>query len=69
MILKMLTEVRRMNKHRENFNKEIEKCKRVPHRSHKQLKNIKDQLKNTLEGFNSRLVEVEEQSSELEPKT
>ena len=54
MVIKMLTELRRrMNEHNENFNKETENIR-------KNQTEIINELKNTLEGFNSRLDEVEE---------
>ena len=54
MVIKMLTELRRrMNEHNENFNKETENIR-------KNQTEIINELKNTLEGFNSGLDEVEE---------
>lgn len=54
MLIKVFTELRRrMYEYRENFNKEIKKYRKV------QIEIITS-LKNTLEGFNIRLDEVEE---------
>ena len=51
---------RRMDEHREYFNKEMENIRKYQ---------IEDtELKNTLEGFNSRLDEAEERISQLETK-
>ena len=56
----MLTELRRMDEHNENFNKGIGNIREYQTLSHR--------LKNALEGFNSRLDEAEEQVSKLEDK-
>ena len=51
----MLTKVRRtMHKYNENFNRERENIGKVSTEI-TELKNIKIELKNSLEGFNSRL--------------
>ena len=58
----MLTELgRRMGQHSENFNKEIQNVR-------KYQTEVINEVKNTLEGFSSRLDEIEEQISELEDK-
>ena len=63
LVIKMLTELgRRMDEHNENFNKETENIR-------KYQTEIIIELKNTLQGFNIRIDEVEEQISELEDKT
>lgn len=66
MVINMLTKLgRRMDGHSKNFNKEIENTIKYPIEVI-ELKNIVTELKNTLEGFNSRLAEAEERFSHLE---
>ena len=56
MIIKMLTKLgRRMDEHSENFNKEVEYTKR----NQSELKNTIGEMKNTLQGINSRLDDIE----------
>ena len=56
MVLKIFTKLgRRMDEHSENFNKERENTR-------KYLREVITELKNTLEGFNSRLDEAENRS-------
>lgn len=63
MIIKVLTDLRRMDEHRENFNnKKIQK-------EITELKNTVTKLKNTLDGFNCKLDEAEERTSDLEERT
>lgn len=63
----MLTEVgRRMDEHTEHFNRGIENKNKVPNNS--KCWRITE-LKNTLESFNSRLDDVEQQTSDLEERT
>lgn len=70
IIINMLTELVRMNKHGEDFNKKIENVGKYHTKEYHtmELKNTIAQLKNTLKGFNSRLGEAEEQSNEVEDK-
>lgn len=64
----MPTELRRRTeKHKGNFNKEIETLRKYQTEI-TELKNAVTELKNALEGFNSRLDEAKEQISELEDK-
>ena len=51
MVIKMLTELRgRMEKPREDFNKELERMREIQY----VLKDTTTEIKNTLEGINSR---------------
>ena len=62
MVKKMLTKLRRiMHVQSENFNKEVEKYKKVLNRNH-DAKNTIIKLKFLIEGFNSRKDEVEQRS-------
>ena len=66
MIIKMLSELkRRMNEHCEKFNKELENIKKT--QTAEEYNNWN--LKNTLEGINSRLDDTEECISELVDKS
>jgi len=66
MVIKMLTKLnRRMKEHSEILNKEIENIKFPTEVT--ELRNITE-LKNTLEEFNSRLDEPEDQINKLEDK-
>ena len=61
----MLTELRkRIDEHNENFNKEIENIKMIQ----SELKNSIIEMKNTLEGINSRLGYIEEHISDLKDR-
>ena len=63
MVIKMLIKYgRRIDEHSKNFSKEIENIR-------KYQTEVITEMKNTLEGFNSRLDDVEEPVSELEDKT
>lgn len=67
MVIKMHPKLGgRMHKHSEKFNNE-RKYKKVPNRRHGARSAITE-LKDTLEGFSSRLSEVEEWVSELEDR-
>ena len=55
MIIKMLTKLRRMDEHSENFNKELDNIKKK-----KPELNIITEVKNTLERINSRVRYTEE---------
>ena len=69
MVIKMLTKLRRrMEKHSENFHKDIEKRKEPIEKNQSKLKNTITETKNTLEGIKSRLNDVEERISHLEDK-
>lgn len=52
MVIKVLTDLKRVNEHRENFNKEIETLRNY------QTEVIME-MKNTLEWFNNRMDETE----------
>ena len=63
MVIKMLIKYgRRMDEQSKNFSKEIENIR-------KYQTEVITEMKNALEGFNSRLDDVEEPISELEDKT
>lgn len=62
--IKVLTELRRMDEPRENFNKEIENRRKYQTEVTK-LKNTITELKNTLEGFNNRLDEAGQRISDV----
>ena len=68
MVMKMLNKLnRRMDGHSDYFTKKIENI--IKYQTEvTELKNIIIRLKNTLEGFNSRLDEAKEQVSELKGK-
>lgn len=61
IIIEMLIELRRVDKHSENFSKDLEIIKK----KQTELKNIVTN-KNTLEGINRRLEDTEGQTSKLE---
>lgn len=62
MAIKILTELwRRIDKHSENFNKEVENIRKYQTEM-TEIKNTIPELKPTLEVFNSRLGEAEEQN-------
>ena len=65
MIVKMIQNLgNRMEKIQETFNKDLEELK-----SKQTMKNnTKNEIKNSLEGLNSRITEAEEQISDLEDK-
>ena len=54
----------RIDKMQETFNKDVEELKR----NQAMMKNTINEIKNALEGINSRITEAEEQTSELEDK-
>ena len=63
----MLNELRRRTEeHSENFNR-VRKCKEEHNRA-EEYKNTKTEIKNTLEGINSRFNDTEEWISELEDR-
>ena len=65
MIVKMIKNFEdRMEKMQESINKDLEELKN----KHTATNNIINEIKNTLEGFNSRISEAEERISELEDK-
>ena len=65
MIVKMIKNFEdRMEKMQESINKDLEQLKN----KHTATNNIINEIKNTLEGFNSRISEAEERISELEDK-
>lgn len=65
MIIKMLKVLEiRMDKHIENFNKELENIKKIQ----TELNNTITEIKYILEGINSRLDDMKEQICELEEK-
>ena len=65
MVIKMLTDFRRVDEHSKSFNKEIENIRKYRTEIRK-LKNAATELKDTQEGFNNRLDEAEERISDLE---
>ena len=65
MIVKMIQNLRnRMEKIQETFNKDIEELKS----KQTMMKNTINEIKNSLEGINSRITEEEERISDLEDK-
>ena len=65
MILKMIKNLRnRKEKIKETFNMDLEELKSKQTMMNKTL----DEIKNSLEGINSRITEAEEQISDLEEK-
>ena len=63
MIVKMIQSLgNRMEKTQETFNKDLEELKR----NQATMKNTINEIKNTLEGINSRITEEEEWISDLE---
>ena len=63
MIVKMIKNLEnKMEKMQESINKDLEELK------NKHTNNTITEIKNTLEGFNSRISEAEKQISELEEK-
>ena len=63
MILRMIKNLEnKMEKMQESINKDLEELK------NKHTNNTSTEIKNTLEGINSRISEAEEQISELEIK-
>ena len=65
MIVKMIQNLRnRMEKIQELFNKDLEELKS----KQTMMNNTRNEIKNSLEGINSRLTEREEQRSDLEDK-
>ena len=65
MIVKMIRNLEnKMEKMQESINKDLEELKN----KHTETNNIVNELKNTLEGINSRISEAGEQISELEDK-
>ena len=64
-IVKMIQNLgNRIHKMQETFNKDVEELKR----SQAMMNNTKNEIKNTLEGINSRITEAEEWISYLEDK-
>ena len=65
MIVKMIQNLgNRIDKMQETFNKDLEELKR----KQAMRKNTINEIKNTLEGINSRITEAEERKSDLEDK-
>ena len=65
MIVKMIQNLgNRIDKMQETFNKDLEELKR----NQATMKNTINEVKNTLEGINSRITEEEEWISDLEDK-
>ena len=65
MVIKMFTEPgERIEEHSGNFNKELENIKK----NQLEQKNVLTEMKNTLEGINSRLEDAEEWINSLEDK-
>ena len=65
MIVKMIQNLgNRMEKKQETFNKDLKELKS----KQTMMKNTKNEIKNSLEGINSRITETEEQISDLEDK-
>ena len=65
MIIKMIQNLgNRMEKIKETFNKDLEKLKS----KQTMMNNIINEIKNSLEGINSRIIEAEERISDLEDK-
>ena len=65
MIVKMIPNLgNRTDKIKETFNKDIEELKR----NQAMMKNTINEIKNTLEGINSKITEAEEQRSDLKDK-
>ena len=63
MILQMIQNLgNRIDEMQETFNKDVEEVKR----SQAMMKNTINEIKNTLDGINSRITEAEEQVSDLE---
>ena len=52
----------RIDEMQETFNKDVEELKR----NEAMMKNTKNEIKNTLDGINSRITEAEERRSDLE---
>ena len=65
MIAKIIKNLEnKMEKMQESFNKDLEELKN----KHTETNNTTTEMKNTLEGINSRIYEAEKQTSELEDK-
>ena len=65
MIVKMIQNLgNRIDKMQETFNKDVEE----PKRNKAMMKNTINEIKNTLEGINSRIIEAEKRVSDLEDK-
>ena len=65
MIVKMIQNLgNRIDKMQETFNKDLEELKR----NQAMVKNTINDIKNTLDGINSRITEAEEWTSDLEDK-
>ena len=65
MIVKIQNLGKRMEKIQETFNKDVEKLKS----KQTMMNNTINEMKNSLEGINSRITEAEERISDLEDKT
>lgn len=59
MVIKMLSEIRTTHEQSENFNKEVENIIKYQTKTI-EMKNLITELKNSVEGFNIRLYQVEE---------
>ena len=63
MIVRMIQNLgNRIDEMQETFNKDVEELKR----NEAMMKNTKNEIKNTLDGINSRITEAEERRSDLE---
>ena len=61
MVIKMLTNLRRMNDHRENFSRETENIRK--HQTEvMELRNMITELQSMLEGLNNRLKQAEDRA-------
>ena len=65
VVIRMLTDLgRRMDEHSNNFNKELESIKKEPIRTEETIR----EMKNSLEGINSRVYDTEKWISELDKR-